>query len=403
MSALALESAQATARASALHGDAANFESQMQAVVSLDREGRVDMRSMRMVRVVARARLADLAGVDEALAALAPLAPAEWREILAWLRQAPDMEHAAYAAFVRSLDRRMRRDAGVSRWRRLTPMLVVALVASIVSLLVLVWRMAPRNAARDTQSSIRAVLQADAQAVAASLPAPWIAAMQRASDALAQASTSGSAEPCGPALDALSGALRDASRSPDAGQFARLLLGELARSEDLSDLADAVSEWKSCPWLDVSRWGHREAWAWKPSHAGLLAWRCLLRHTPLVAWMPGWFINGWRVDPLDPVDPRVRHAASDERGITLTVQMGSESWPIPVIRQGRWWVPPTLADRWDVLRSSLAPEGLTSERAAALQLDIVSGIEGVTKWIRDHGEGRGTERPQAPSLGWWVP
>ncbi|MGA1266378.1 MAG: hypothetical protein ACO32J_04265 [Phycisphaerales bacterium] len=403
MSALSLESAQATARATALFGDASGFESQMQAVVSLDREGRVDMRSMRMLRVVARARLADLAGVDETLHALDPLSPTEWREILAWLRQAPDMEHPAYSTFVHSLDQRMRRHTGISRWRRLTPMLAVMLVASVASLLVLMWRLAPRDAARDTQASIHAVLHADPQALTTTLPASWVGAIRLAADTMSSVTAPGSAAAFGPALDALALALRDASRSPNAGSLARLLLGPIARAEDLARLAESVTEWKSCPWLDVSQWGRQEAWTWKPSPQGLLAWRCLLRHAPLAAWTPGWFINGWRVDPLDPVDPRVRRAAADDQGITLTVQMGSDAWPIPVIRQGRWWVPPALASRWDAVRASMAPDRLGGEHAASLQSDIVAAIEGVTRWIRDHGEGRSIERPQGLSLTWWVP
>jgi len=402
MSALALESAQATARAMALHGDAAGFESQMQAVLSLDREGRVDMRSMRMLRVVACARLADMVRVEEALAALDPLSPAEWREILTWLRQAPDMEHARYVGFVRTLDRRMQRHAGVSRLRRFTPMLVVMLVASVASLLVLLWRMAPRDAARDAETTMQAVLGADAESLFRTVPAAWVTTLTQA--ARTAAAVSPPSPPAAPAaLQALSQALVQAAAAPSAAALSRALLGDLARPQDLVRLADAVNTWRDCPWLEVSRWSDRTMWSWRPPAGGELAWRCLLRHAPLAAWMPGWFNAGWRVDPLDPVEPRARRSASDAGEVSLTLQMGSDAWPLVMARNGRWWMPVQSVRRWETVAPRLAAEHFTPDRVASMQTDILEGLQAMTQWIREHSDGRGSAQPDAKALPWWVP
>ena len=180
MTNIVIETAVQHARAVALSGAPDQFDQALEAVVTLDRGGDAPLRELRMLAVVAAARRADLTAVEAALQSVGALAPSDWKSLHQWLLAAPEMQHDAYAAFVRDLDRRMRRSTNRSPARRLTAALAVLLVASCLSLLVLAWRVSARDPADQTQSVITGMLDGQPSTVLAGMPA-CTAAWEKAS------------------------------------------------------------------------------------------------------------------------------------------------------------------------------------------------------------------------------
>ena len=403
MSDFTLEAAMERARRAAMVGAAADFDAELQGIQTLDRDGSAPMRELRMLELVARARQADLAGVDRILASLEPLAPSDWHRVHGWLIGAPEMAHAAYAEFVRGLDRRQRRRVRVPAMRRITPVLAIALVASAISLLLLAWRLSPLPPEETNLLAIGSVLEARIDALEGAMPAEWASEARAAARALGAHASADAPAKATEAVDRLTKALRDAASSPAAGSLARQLVGPMGSADDLKRLAEGVQAWRGSPWLSIAAWSDGTATAWHPQGDALFAWQVLLRHAPLAAWLPGWFGADFRVDPLQPAAVRVRTVAQEDRSRTLQVQAGSVGWPLPAVRIGRHWTPRTMVDRWSRWQPSLAPDRCDTATAQLVEARMRDGVDAVAAWVQVRSSGQDMPAPDASALPWWVP
>lgn len=403
MSDFTLEAGLERARRAALAGQASAFDAELQAIQTLDRDGSAPMRELRLLELVARARQADLAAVDRVLASLQSLAPSEWRRVHGWLVGAPEMEHEAFADFVRSLDRRLRQRSLGPGARRLTPALAIALAASAAALALLAWRITPLPAEDTNRQAIESVLAGQSKDMESAMPDIWTRRLAETRLAIAAQASPEMAAKTTAAVEALAKALSDAASSPAAGSLARQLMGPLASPNDLTRLAEGVRGWCESPWLSASAWGDGRAMAWSPGGESLLAWRTLLRHAPLTAWLPGWFGGDFRVDPLQDPGVRVRGVAKDQDTRALQVQAGTASWPLTTRRVGRHWVPSGMVDRWTAWQADVDPARWDATRTRNLEERLVAGIEAFTRWIQAWSQGQGTPSPALTDLPWWVP
>ena len=402
MSDFTLEASFERARRAALAGDPVAFDTELQAIRTLDRYGTAPMRELRMLELVVRARQADLAAVDGLLSSLEPLAPSDWRQLHGWLIGAPEMEHATYAEFVRSLDRR-RRQARMPAARRLTPMLIIALVSSVTALLLLAWRVTPLPATETNRQAIESVLSGRWSDALAALPGAWSDRIGQTCSALAAKASPDMATRTIASVDALSKALEAAADSPLAPSLARQLVGPLGSAEDLRRLARGVQAWRESPWLSVAAWGDGRAASWSPQGEALFAWRTLLRHAPLTAWLPGWFGGDHRVDPLVDSAVSVRDVAREQDACILQVQLGATSWSLTTRRVGRHWVPAGMVDRWSLWQSTLDPATCDAAKTRLAEERLIMGLDAVTAWVNSWIQSSGTPAPALTELPWWVP
>lgn len=403
MSEFTMEAAVERARRAALSGQAAAFDSELQAIRTLDRDGTAPMRELRMLELVVRARQANLTAVDETLDALESLAPSEWHQVHSWLVGAPEMEHESFAEFVRSLDRRLRRRTQLPGARRLTPVLTITLVASVTALLLLAWRINPLPAEETNLQVIEGVLTGRFESVEDGLPTAWAAEVMQVRTAIATHASPEMAAKAAASLDALATTLSEAATAPAAGALARQLIGPLAQPSDLKRLAEGVRAWRESPWIAMSAWGDGRAPAWSPGGEALFAWRTLLRHAPLAAWLPGWFGSDFRVDPLQDPGVRVRSVAKDETTRAMKVEAGAVSWPMTARRVGRHWVPSAMVDRWIAWRVDLDPSRCNAAVTRQDEERLVAGVDAVSAWVRSCSRGAGTAAPSSAELPWWVP
>lgn len=403
MSDFTMEAAVERARRSAVTGDAASLGSQVQGILTLDRDGTAPTRELRMLELVASARLADLAGVDRLLDSLEPLAPSDWRRLHGWLLDAPEMSHAAYADFVRELDRRQRRHHRVPAMRRFTPALAILLAASAISLLLLAWRVSPLPAEESNLLAIEAVLGGRWGALEEALPAAWRNDLNAAAAAVAAHASAQTRGQVTGEVQSLAKAVRDAALSPSGGALARRLIGPMASIDDLRRVADGLAAWSDSPWLHVTAWSDGSAARWQPQGDALFVWRVLLHHAPLGAWMPGWFGADFRVDPLRVPSVRVRPLVREEGARTLQVTIDAGEWPLSTVRVGRHWVPQPLVARWEQDRGSLTPERLNAEVTQRIEAQLAASMRAMTIWVRAWVDGTGPDAPDSSNLPWWVP
>lgn len=403
MSDFTLEAAMERARRAALAGQTTAFDVELQAIRTLDRDGTAPMRELRMLELVVRARQADLTAVDGILDALGSLAPSEWHRVHGWLVGAPEMEHESFAEFVRSLDRRLRRRSRLPGARRLTPVLAIALAASATALLLMAWRFTPLPPEETNLQVIEGVLTGRCESVEDGLPAAWVDRLTQVRTAIAPHASPEMATKATASLDALAKALSEACTAPAAGALSRQLIGPLAQPSDLRRLAEGVRGWRESPWIALSAWGDGRALAWSPSGEALFAWRTLLRHVPLAAWLPGWFGGDFRVDPLQDPGVRVRGVAKDETTRAMKVEAGTVSWPVTARRVGRHWVPSAMVDRWIGWQADLDPSRCNAAVTRQDEERLVAGLDAVTAWIQSWSQGAGTPAPARAELPWWVP
>lgn len=403
MSDFTLEASFERARRAAMAGDPAAFDVELQAIRTLDRDGSAPMRELRMLELVTRARQADLTAVDAVLASLEPMAPSDWQRLHGWLVGAPEMEHASYAEFVRSLDRKRRRQTRVPSARRLTPMLAIAMVSSLAALLLLAWRLTPLPAHQTNRQAIEATLSGRWSDAMRALPHAWADRTEQARTALAAHASPEMATRITASMNALDQALDQAADSPRAPSLARQLVGPLGSAQDLRRLARGVKAWRESPWLSMAMWSDDRAADWTPEGDALFAWRTLLRHAPLTAWLPGWFGGDFRVDPLTEPAVSVREVAQEQDARTLRVQVGSSSWPLTTRRVGRHWVPTGMVDRWGLWQVALDPATCDASLARLDEERWIAGLDAVTAWVNSWIQSTGTPAPSLTELPWWVP
>lgn len=363
------------------------------------------MRELRMLSVVAAARRADLSAVEGALRSVGALAPSDWKSLHQWLLAAPEMQHDAYAAFVRDLDRRMRRSTNRSPARRLTAALAVLLVASCLSLLVLAWRLSARDPADQTQSVITGVLDGQPETVLAAAPGAWADALRGATRQLTLVSPDqlkAEREATSAAMAALANSLQQAAGSAHAATVAARWIGPDATTTQVQQLAAGVQAMRESPWLDVTRW-NSEGWSWSPDGAGQFFWRALLRHAPLGVWMPGMFGADWQCDPRTTPSVFVHATARSGPTATLLVQVGASSWHTPMARIGRDWASNALAERWPGWQPSLEPAACTPEMARKLQSSIAQTATSLATWTDRLAAGEDAPAPPVQDIAWWVP
>jgi hypothetical protein len=375
----------------------------LRGVESLDRTGEASAAELRMLSIVAAARRADLAEVDRVLAQVEPLSGPEWEHLRRWLLAAPEMQFSAYAEFVRSLDRRMRRRVSVPPARRWTPSIVMILLGALLSLGILAWRTSALDPSATNQAAIDAVLRGDATELLGALPSAWRSRLRAARDSLAaQASTEATAD-VEKAILALADALRAAASSPAAARVAETLIGPRGTPAQLQSLAAGVTEWQHSPWLKLETWSRPDALAWKPSGDALLAWRTALRHMPLGLWLPGWFSAQWQCAPQQDERAMVLRTSGDPARITLQVLLGNREWKTTATRVERFWLPEGLQERWRELNPRLDAARCTAAQSQACQRALAESIRPVAAWIARLTANASEVSPAAAELPWWVP
>lgn len=413
MTNVVIETAMQRARFAALVGPAPDFAQAMQAVLTLDRGGEASARELRMLALVAAARCADLTSVDLALRDLGPLAPSDWRILHQWLLAAPEMQHEAYASFVRALNRRIRPTMARSPMRRVTAGLALLLVASILSLLVLAWRLAPREPSDMSSTALEGLLAADPGVMLQAMPDAWATVLR---DAVQDLSVAATAERVATERDASMAAVNDLAKSVErmataiersasrtsTTDVACQVLGPDASVASLRRLATGLRTLGHGPWTDVRRW-HDEGIDWAPDPDAQYAARVILRHAPLGLWFPGLASADLRCDP-DRVQRVFASTTSraDEMA-TVLVQVGSQSWHTPVTRVGRDWAPHALVERWAVWEPSLRPEACTPDTALQLQTSITRTASSLAAWIGRVADGEPQTAPPVSEIPWWVP
>ena len=405
MTNIVIETAVQRARAIALSGATDQFDEALEAVVSLDRGGEAPLRELRMLSVVVAARRADLTAVEAALQSVGTLAPSDWKSLHQWLLSAPEMQHDAYAAFVRDLDRRMRRGTNRSPARRLTAALAVLLVASCLSLLVLAWRLSARDPADQTQLAITGLLDGQPGTVLAAAPGAWADALRGAVRQLGQVppeQLKAEREATTAAVAALAKGLMTAASGANAATVATRWIGPNATPAQLQQLAAGMKAMQDSPWLDVTRW-NGEGWSWSPDATGQFAWRTLLRHAPLGVWMPGVFGADWQCDARITPSVFVHATARSGPAATLLVQMSAKSWHTPMVRIGRDWASSALAERWPNWQPSLEPAACTPDMARWLQASIAQTANALAAWTDRMAAGQDASAPPVQDIGWWVP
>jgi hypothetical protein len=405
MTNIVIETAVQRARAIALSGAPDQFDEALEAVVTLDRGGEAPLRELRMLSVVAAARRADLTAVDAALRSVGALAPSDWKSLHQWLLAAPEMRHDAYAAFVRDLDRRMRRSTKRSPARRLTAALAVLLVASCLSLLVLAWRLSAHDPADQTQMAISGVLDGQPSTVLAAIPGAWADQLRGATRQLSQVppdQLKAEREATTAAMQALAKSLQQAASGANAATVAARWIGANATTAQLQQLAAGFKAMQDSPWLDVNRW-HGEGWSWSPDAAGQFAWRTLVRHAPLGVWMPGLFGADWQCDARTSPTVFVHATARNGPTATLLVQLGAKSWHTPMVRIGRDWASAAIAERWPTWQPSLEPAACTPDMARWLQASIAQTANALAAWTDRMAAGQDAPAPPVQDIGWWVP
>jgi hypothetical protein len=403
MSSISLAVAIERARESALTGDAATFEEHLRSVESLDRAGEAPTSELRMLAIVAAARRADLAEVDRLLAPIDPLPAHEWEQLHRWLLGAPEMKFEAYAAFVRSLDRRVRRTVSIPAARRWTPSIVLVLLGALLSLAILAWRTSAIDAAASNREAIEAVLEGDAATLLECVPSAWESRLLAAKDLMAQHASAEATAGVERALAELSDALRAAATSPAAARVAETLLGPRASPEQLQSLAASVAEWQHSPWLKLESWSKPEALAWKPSGDARLAWRTALRHMPLGLWLPGWFSTEWQRAPLQDEQAVVLRTSGDPSRITLQVLVGVREWRTTATRVQRYWLPEALQDRWRDLDPRLDASRCTAAQSRACQQALADSLRSIAAWITRLAKDPSAIAPPTDEIPWWVP
>ena len=405
MTNIVIETAVQRARAIALSGAPDQFDEALEAVVTLDRGGEAPLRELRMLSVIAAARRADLTAVDAALQSVGALAPSDWKSMHQWLLAAPEMQHDAYAAFVRDLDRRMRRSTNRSPARRLTSALAALLVASCLSLLVLAWRLSTRDPADQTQLAITGVLDGQPNALLAAIPGAWADELRSAARQLSQLPTdqlNAERDATTAAVASLTKSLQQAASCANASTVAERWIGPNATTSQLQRLAEGFKAMQDSPWLDVTRW-HDEGWSWSPDTEGQFAWRTLLRHAPLGVWMPGMFGVEWRCDARNTPTVFVHATARKGSIATLLVQAGANSWHTPLVRVGREWACGALVERWPTWQPSLEAAACTPVMARWLQASIAQTANALAAWTDRLAAGEDAPAPPVQDIGWWVP
>lgn len=403
MSAISLAMAVERARESALTGDAAAFEEHLRSVESLDRAGEAPTSELRMLAIVAAARRADLAEVDRLLAPIDPLPAHEWEQLRRWLLGAPEMQFEAYAAFVRSLDRRVRRKVSIPAARRWTPSIVMVLLGALLSLAILAWRTSAVDAAASNRQAMEAVLAGDAATLLDCVPSTWKARLLAAKDLMAANASPEATASVEKALTELSDALRAAAISPGATRVAETLLGPRATPEQLQNLAASVAEWQHSPWLKLESWSKPEALAWKPSGNAQLAWRTALRHMPLGLWLPGWFSTEWQHAPLQDEQVVVLRTSGDPSRITMQVLVGVREWKTTATRVERFWIPEALQDRWRDLDPRLDASRCTAAQSQACQQALAESLRSIAAWVARLTTNSSAIAPPTNEVPWWVP
>ena len=403
MTSISLATAIERARESALTGDPAAFPDHLRGVESLDRAGEAPAAELRMLSIVAAARRADLAEVDRVLAQVEPLSSPEWERIRRWLLAAPEMQFSAYAEFVRSLDRRMRRMVAIPPARRWTPSIVMVLLGALLSLGILAWRTSAIDPSETNQAAIDAVLLGDATELLDALPTAWRSRLLAARDPLAaQASPEATAD-VEKAILSLAEALRAAAASPAAARVAETLLGPRGTPAQLQSLAAGVTEWQHSPWLKLESWSRPDALAWRPSGDALLAWRTALRHMPLGLWLPGWFSAQWQCAPQQDERAMVLRTSGDPARITLQVLLGTQEWKTTATRVERSWLPEPLQERWRELNPRLDTAQCTAAQSQACQRALAESVRSVAAWIARLTADASEVSPAAAEVSWWVP
>ena len=405
MTSIVIATAVQRARAVALSGAPDQFDEALEAVVTLDRGGEAPLRELRMLSVVAAARRADLTAVDAALQSVGALAPSDWKSLHQWLLAAPEMQHDAYAAFVRDLDRRMRRSTNRSPARRLTAALAVLLVASCLSLLVLAWRVSARDPADQTQSVITGMLEGQPRTVLGGMPGSWADQLRVAVRQLSQVppdQLKAEHDATAAAVAALAKSLQQAATGANAASVAARWIGPNATTAQLQQLAAGFKSMQDSPWLDVTRW-NGEGWSWSPDAAGQFALRTILRHAPLGVWMPGLFGADWQCDSRITPTVFVHATARNGPTATLLVQVGANSWHAPMTRVGRDWASAAITERWPTWQPSLEPATCTPDIARWLQASISQTATSLAAWTDRMAAGQDAPAPPVQDIGWWVP
>jgi len=343
--------------------------------------------------------------VEAALQSVGALAPSDWKSLHQWLLAAPEMQHDAYAAFVRDLDRRMRRSTNRSPARRLTAALAVLLVASCLSLLVLAWRLSARDPADQTQLAITGVLEGQPNTVLAAMPGAWADQLRVAVRQLSLVppdQLKAEREATATAVAALAKSLQQAATGANAATVAARWIGPNATVAQLQQLAAGFKAMQDSPWLDVTRW-NGDGWPWSPDAAGQFAWRTLLRHAPLGVWMPGLFGADWQCDARATPTVFVHATARSGPTATLLVQVGANSWHTPMVRIGRDWASGAIAERWPTWQPSLEPAACTPDIARWLQSSMAQTAASLAAWTDRMAAGQDAPAPPVQDIGWWVP
>ncbi|MEY2785678.1 MAG: hypothetical protein RL277_1888, partial [Planctomycetota bacterium] len=353
MTSIALSTALERAREAALVGDPASFTEHLRGIESLDRAGEAPTHELRMLALVAAARRADLHQVETLLEQAGTLPLSEWERVRRWLLAAPEMPIPAYAEFVRSLDRRIRKQTTIPAPRRWTPSLAIVLTGALLSLMVLAWRLSPRSPSQSNALAVRAVLAGDPGIVLEQLPSSWQEPCLQAGRLLAAHDSEAAWKSTEAAVDALIAGLHAASGSRSASRIAETLLGPRASRPDLDRVALGLMQWKAAPWLRVAAWGDPASLDWKPEGDALLAWRTALRHMPLGLWLPGWFSTQWQCEPLRGETVTVLRNSGDGARVTLQIVVGGHEWNAPATRVDRCWPPDALIDEWKAMQPRL--------------------------------------------------
>jgi hypothetical protein len=403
LTSVALSTAIERARESALRGDPAAFTEHLRGIESLDRAGEAPSHDLRLLALVAAARRADLREVERTLEQAGSLPASEWDRVRRWLLAAPEMPLPAYAEFVRSLDRRMRKQVKVPPSRRWTPSLAIVLVGSLLSLMVLAWRLSPRSPSTSTALAMRAVLAGDPAITMEQLPSTWQDRCLEAARLLAGHDTSAASQATEAAVDAVIAALHAASGGRAANRIAETLLGPRASGSDLDRVALGLMVWKGSPWLRVSAWGDPATLEWTPTGDALLAWRAALRHMPLGLWLPGWFSPRWQCEPLRGETVTVLRNSGDNSRATLQIVVGGQEWNAATTRIDRCWPPDALIDQWESIQQRLDPSRCTAAQALACQQSMADALQGIAAWIQRMAAGAIEPAPSAQEVPWWVP
>jgi len=403
MTSISLATAIERARESALTGDPVAFMDHLRGIESLDRAGEAPAAELRMLSIVAAARRADLAEVDRVLGQVEPMSGPDWEQLRRWLLAAPEFQFSAYAAFVRSLDRRMRRQVSIPPARRWTPSIVTVLAGALLSLGILAWRTSAADPSVTNQAAIDAVLRGDAAELLDALPSAWRSRLLAARDLLAAQASSEVTADVEKAILALADALRAAASSPAAARVAETLIGPRATPQQLQSLAAGVTEWQHSPWLKLEAWSKPDALAWKPSDDALLAWRTALRHMPMGLWLPGWFSAPWQCAPLQDERAMVLRTSGDPARITLQVLLGTQEWKTTATRVERCWLPEALQERWRDLDPRLDAAQCTAAQSQACQRGLAESLRSVAGWIHRLTANASEVTPSTKEVPWWVP